>query len=30
MVHCHILDHAEGGLMTTIIVGDAPAKAHTH
>jgi len=30
MVHCHILDHAEGGLMTTIIVGDAAAKPHSH
>jgi FtsP/CotA-like multicopper oxidase with cupredoxin domain len=30
MVHCHILDHADGGLMTTIVVGDAPAKAHVH
>jgi FtsP/CotA-like multicopper oxidase with cupredoxin domain len=30
MVHCHILDHAEGGLMTTIVVGDAIAKEHVH
>ncbi|HET9219190.1 MAG TPA: multicopper oxidase domain-containing protein, partial [Terriglobia bacterium] len=30
MVHCHILDHAEGGLMTTIVVGDALAKPHSH
>jgi FtsP/CotA-like multicopper oxidase with cupredoxin domain len=30
MVHCHILDHAEGGLMTTILVGDTPAKEHIH
>lgn len=30
MVHCHILDHAEGGLMNTIIVGDAPARPHIH
>jgi len=30
MVHCHILDHAEGGLMTTIVVGDVGAKAHVH
>lgn len=29
MFHCHILDHAEGGLMGTVQVGDAPA-AHTH
>jgi len=30
MVHCHILDHAEGGLMTTVLVGDAEAKPHVH
>jgi FtsP/CotA-like multicopper oxidase with cupredoxin domain len=30
MVHCHVLDHAEGGLMTTVVVGDAPAKPHSH
>jgi FtsP/CotA-like multicopper oxidase with cupredoxin domain len=30
MVHCHILDHAEGGLMTTVLLGDTPAKTHTH
>ena len=30
MVHCHILDHADGGLMTTILVGDAPAMEHVH
>jgi FtsP/CotA-like multicopper oxidase with cupredoxin domain len=30
MIHCHILDHAEGGLMGTIIVGDGKATAHTH
>lgn len=30
MVHCHILDHAEGGLMTTVQVGDAPAGVHVH
>ena len=31
MVHCHILDHAEGGLMTTVQVGDAPATGtHMH
>jgi len=30
MFHCHILDHADGGLMGTVRVGDAPAKGHTH
>jgi len=30
MIHCHILDHADGGLMTTIVVGDAPTRAHVH
>ena len=30
MIHCHILDHAEGGLMGTVLVGDGPAKGHTH
>lgn len=30
MFHCHILDHAEGGLMGTVVVGDGPAKGHTH
>ena len=30
MIHCHILDHAEGGLMTTIVVGDVPTHAHIH
>ena len=30
MVHCHILDHAEGGLMTTVRVGDAPEGNHLH
>lgn len=29
MVHCHILDHAEGGLMTTVRLGDAPPH-HPH
>lgn len=29
MIHCHILDHAEGGLMGTIQVGDSPAT-HAH
>jgi FtsP/CotA-like multicopper oxidase with cupredoxin domain len=30
MVHCHILDHAEGGLMSTVQLGEGPAKPHTH
>jgi FtsP/CotA-like multicopper oxidase with cupredoxin domain len=30
MFHCHILDHAEGGLMGTVIVGDAPTREHVH
>jgi FtsP/CotA-like multicopper oxidase with cupredoxin domain len=30
MFHCHILDHAEGGLMGTVLVGDGPARGHTH
>jgi FtsP/CotA-like multicopper oxidase with cupredoxin domain len=30
MIHCHILDHAEGGLMGTVLVGDGTAKGHTH
>jgi FtsP/CotA-like multicopper oxidase with cupredoxin domain len=30
MVHCHILDHAEGGLMTTVHVGDGPVGHHHH
>lgn len=29
MIHCHILDHAEGGLMGTVQVGDK-AGEHTH
>jgi FtsP/CotA-like multicopper oxidase with cupredoxin domain len=30
MIHCHILDHADGGLMTTIQVGDGvPAVDHS-
>jgi FtsP/CotA-like multicopper oxidase with cupredoxin domain len=28
MVHCHILDHAEGGLMTTVQLGDGPVHSH--
>jgi len=32
MFHCHILDHAEAGLMSTVDVGDAAAThgEHTH
>jgi FtsP/CotA-like multicopper oxidase with cupredoxin domain len=30
MFHCHILDHAEGGLMGTVKVGDAPSRQHAH
>ena len=30
MFHCHILDHAEGGLMGTVVVGDGPVAPHTH
>jgi FtsP/CotA-like multicopper oxidase with cupredoxin domain len=30
MFHCHILDHAEGGLMGTIVVGDVPTTDHAH
>jgi FtsP/CotA-like multicopper oxidase with cupredoxin domain len=30
MFHCHILDHAEGGLMGSIVVGDVPTKEHSH
>ena len=30
MFHCHILDHADGGLMGTVRVGNPPAKEHTH
>jgi FtsP/CotA-like multicopper oxidase with cupredoxin domain len=31
MIHCHILDHAEGGLMGTVRVGDpATTTSHTH
>ncbi len=30
MVHCHILDHAEGGLMTTIQLGKPNGSHHTH
>jgi len=30
MLHCHILDHAEGGLMGTVQVGDGPVLTHGH
>jgi FtsP/CotA-like multicopper oxidase with cupredoxin domain len=30
MFHCHILDHADGGLMGTVKVGDGPASGHVH
>ncbi len=30
MFHCHILDHADGGLMGTVKVGDGPTTAHVH
>jgi FtsP/CotA-like multicopper oxidase with cupredoxin domain len=30
MIHCHILDHAEGGLMGTVLVGGAAPASHTH
>jgi FtsP/CotA-like multicopper oxidase with cupredoxin domain len=30
MFHCHILDHADGGLMGTVLVGDARPSGHTH
>jgi FtsP/CotA-like multicopper oxidase with cupredoxin domain len=31
MIHCHILDHADGGLMGTVLVGDVkPSMHHTH
>ena len=30
MFHCHILDHADGGLMGTVMVGDGAPKSHTH
>lgn len=31
MIHCHILDHAEGGLMGVVEVGDvATSPSHTH
>jgi FtsP/CotA-like multicopper oxidase with cupredoxin domain len=30
MIHCHILDHAEGGLMGTVLVGDVKTTDHVH
>jgi FtsP/CotA-like multicopper oxidase with cupredoxin domain len=30
MVHCHILDHAEGGLMTTVQLGNVAPAEHSH
>jgi FtsP/CotA-like multicopper oxidase with cupredoxin domain len=30
MFHCHILDHADGGLMGTVNVGNVPTAAHVH
>jgi FtsP/CotA-like multicopper oxidase with cupredoxin domain len=30
MFHCHILDHADGGLMGTVTVGDVTGGAHSH
>jgi FtsP/CotA-like multicopper oxidase with cupredoxin domain len=30
MIHCHILDHAEGGLMGTVKVGDVKTTEHRH
>jgi FtsP/CotA-like multicopper oxidase with cupredoxin domain len=30
MFHCHILDHADGGLMGTVLVGDGTAVGHRH
>jgi len=30
MFHCHILDHAEGGLMGMVVVGDAARADHAH
>ncbi|HEX5110793.1 MAG TPA: multicopper oxidase family protein [Vicinamibacterales bacterium] len=30
MFHCHILDHADGGLMGTVLVGDGEPSAHVH
>jgi FtsP/CotA-like multicopper oxidase with cupredoxin domain len=30
MFHCHILDHADGGLMGTVAVGGVQGGAHSH
>jgi FtsP/CotA-like multicopper oxidase with cupredoxin domain len=30
MYHCHILDHADGGLMGFVTVGDVPEATHKH
>jgi FtsP/CotA-like multicopper oxidase with cupredoxin domain len=30
MFHCHILDHADGGLMGSVTVGDVVPKNHNH
>jgi FtsP/CotA-like multicopper oxidase with cupredoxin domain len=30
MFHCHILDHADGGLMGSVAVGDVVSGGHTH
>ncbi len=30
MFHCHILDHADGGLMGTVLVGPGQPSAHVH
>ena len=30
MFHCHILDHAEGGLMGTVLVGPVKPSSHVH
>jgi FtsP/CotA-like multicopper oxidase with cupredoxin domain len=30
MYHCHILDHAEAGLMSTVDVGDVRSSAGGH
>jgi FtsP/CotA-like multicopper oxidase with cupredoxin domain len=30
MFHCHILDHADGGLMGTVMVGDGVPTGHVH
>ncbi len=28
MYHCHILDHADGGLMSTVLLGDVKGQSH--